>query len=403
MRAIDAFDFFSSSNVYTLSGGVTSVYVAPARGRLVAGQGAVVKLAGTDRAARTLSDSAAIHGSVGQEARSAPGYWEPPVPATVDVGMGIALQQLPRTTMGAIVALRELLTLARGGEGADLYGETAGPALAALLESGATWRLGADTEAEIRALTRFFGAEKLPLVIEGGRDAAGQIEALKACGAAVVLEVDVRPEAGGIDRGKGRLANWPVWNTAAHLAEAGVPFAIALPEAVSPRHLLFAAGVASRGGLDSAQALEAITLGAARVLGVDDRVGSLSAGKDADLCVLTGDPLDPTSSVVATWVAGHEGWSAPESTTAVVLEVEELHLGDGHVLTPGQILIRDGKIAEVGASVAHPKGARVMRGQAAMPGMIDALGHLGLNGSKKSEGPDFRMKRIIGPGFNPFN
>ena len=398
VRAIDAFDFYSTSNVYTLSGGVTSVYVAPARGRLVAGQGAVVKLAGPDRDTRTLSASASIHGSIGQEARNAPGYWEPPVPATVDVGMGVALQQLPRTTMGAIVALRELLTLARGGEGTDLYGDTAGPALAELLESGATWRLGADTEAEIRALTRFFGAEELALVIEGGRAAGEQVDALKACGAAVVLEVDVRPEGSGLDRGKDRTTSWPIWNTAAHLAEGGVPFAIALPDAVSPRHLLFAAGVASRGGLDSAQALEAITLGAARVLGVDERVGSLSAGKDADLCVLTGDPLDPTSSVIATWVAGHEGWSAPESDTAVVLEVEELHLGDGHVLRPGQVLIRDGKIAEVGSSVAHPKGARVMRGQAAMPGMIDALGHLGLDGSKKAQGPDFEMKRIIGPG-----
>jgi len=398
VRAIDAFDFYSSWNVKTLSGGVTSVYVAPARGRLIAGQGAVVKLGGGDRAARTLSESAAIHGSIGREARGAPGYWEPPVPATVDVGMGVALQQLPRTTMGAIVALRELLTLARGGEGSELYGDLTGPALAELLEQGRTWRLGAETESEIRALTRFCAAEDLPLVIEGGRAAGDHVDRLKACGAAVILEVDVRPEVPGRDRGKARTTHWPIWDTAKHLAAADVPFAIALPEAVSPRHLLFAAGVASRGGLDAASTLEAVTLGAARILGVDDRVGSLVAGKDADLCVLNGDPLDPTSSVLATWVFGEEGWTAPESDAAVVVEVEELHLGDGHVLRPGQVLIRDGKIAEVGASVGHPKGARVVRGRAAMPGMIDALGHLGLNGSKKSEGPDFAMKRIVGPG-----
>ena len=398
IRAIDNFDFFSSSNVYTMSGGVTTTYVPPARRRLIAGQGAVVKLAGTDRAARTLSESAGIHGSIGADARSAPGYWKPPVPATVDVGMGIALQQLPRTTMGAIVALGELLTLARGGDGADLYGETAGPALAALMADQVRWRLGADTEAEIRALLRFVETENLSLVIEGGRAAADHADQLKAAGAAVVLKIDVRPEGSGYDRGKGRTTAWPVWDTAAHLAGAEVPFAIALPEYVSPRHILFAAGVASRGGLPAEKALAAITLDAARILGVADRVGSLSPGKDADLCVLSGGPLEPTSSVVATWVDGVERWTAAESTTATVIEVEELHLGDGHVLRPGQVLIQDGKIAEVGSTVAHPNGARVVRGQSAMPGMIDALGHLGLNGSKKGQGPDYKMRRIVGPG-----
>lgn len=398
VRAIDAFDFFKGSNVYTLSGGVTTAYVAPARGRLIAGQGAVVKLAGDGRDDRTLSQRAAIHGAIGEEARNAPGYWEPPVPATVDVGMGIALQQLPRTTMGAIVALRELLTLARGGEGGELYGESAGPALAELLEAGLPWRMGADTEAEIRALTRFFRAEELPLVIEGGRTAGDHVEELQACGASVVLEVDVRLHASGLDRGKGRTTEWPVWETATELAEAGIPFAIALPENISPRHLRFAAGVASRGGLDAERALEAITLGAARVLGVDDAVGSLVPGKHADLCVLTGDPLAPTTSVLATWVSGAESWTAPENDHAVVLEVEELHLGDGHVLRPGQVLMQDGEIVEVGSTVAHPRWARVVRGRAAMPGIIDALGHLGLNGSKKSEGPDFKLSRIVGPG-----
>ena len=69
----------------------------------------------------------------------------PPVPATVDVGIGVPLEQLPRTTMGAVVALDELLALARGeGDDARLresWGEDVGARLGALLDEGLPWRL----------------------------------------------------------------------------------------------------------------------------------------------------------------------------------------------------------------------------------------------------------------------
>ena len=55
---------------------------------------------GTSVERRTLNSSAAIHGAIDASARNAPGYWEPPIPATVDVGIGYAKPQLPRTTMG---------------------------------------------------------------------------------------------------------------------------------------------------------------------------------------------------------------------------------------------------------------------------------------------------------------
>ena len=72
--------------------------------------------------------------------------------------------------------------------------------------------------------------------------------------------------------------------------------------------------------------------------------------------------------------------------------------GDGEIVAPGQVLLVDGKIAEVGRKVGHPGGAVVVRGKAAMPGMIDALGHLGLEGSTRVPATRFELKRIVEPG-----
>ena len=81
-----------------------------------------------------------------------------------------------------------------------------------------------------------------------------------------------------------------------------------------------------------------------------------------------------------------------------MLKVESLYLGDGEVLSPGEVLIEDGRIAEVGRRVARPMGCTVVSGYAAMPGMIDAYGHLGLEGSTKTPSTGFKLTRIVEPG-----
>src|SRR5207244_21543 len=64
------------------------------------------------------------------------------------------------------------------------------------------------------------------------------------------------------------------------------------------------AALAQRGGLPRQQALAAITRVPAEILGVDGRVGSLAAGKDADLLVLSSDPLAAESQVLRVYVNG---------------------------------------------------------------------------------------------------
>ena len=407
LLAIDQFDPYTPI-VSALRSGITTVYLPPARGRLIAGQGAVVKTGGGSAVSadgRVLKERSGLHGSISSEARRTPGYWEPPVPATVDVGLGVPRPQLPTTTMGAVLAMDELMALA-GGDDALVaeYGALAGPALATALKDGATWRMGAETAAEVQALLELKERHGMNLVIDGASRSASLASALAEAGVSVIAGPDFN---GGNNFGKGATAAWPRYDTISRLAAEGVQVAIRAPRSLGAPDLRFGAALAMRGGLPRGAALSGITLNAAKVLGVDDRVGSLTPGKDGDMVVMSGDPMSLSSSVLATYVNGEQVWSAElagskregaKPSTSVVISVDELHVGDGVVHTPGEILVRDGKIAEVSARVGRPAGARVIRGAAAMPGMIDAYGYLGNAGGRRAFSTRFDLSRILEPG-----
>ena len=406
LLAADNFDPYTSY-VFALQEGVTTCYFAPGRGRLIAGQGAVVKLGGSDASERVLNERAMIHGSLGADARNTPGYWEPPVPATIDVGMGVEQQQLPRTLMGAIVALEELLEMARTGKDDSEYGAGVGAMLRELLDARVPWRMTADTQPEIRAALDFFTKQGLPLILESANEAAPLAQEIARSGATVIVTAAIAPNQGGRDFGKERDAVWPRFDAASALAAAGVKVAIAPDERASANNLRFSAALLCRGGLDADAGLRAITLAPAEIMGVADRVGSLTLGKDADIAVFNGHPVDVSASILATWVGGEIVFDAADVPTgpdggarraAVVVRVGELHVGDGEVISPGEILMQDGKIVAVGRSVGRPAGATVVKGAAAAPGMIDALGHLGLEGSGRVPAARFEMKRLAEPG-----
>src|SRR5262245_42769714 len=91
------------------------------------------------------------------------------------------------------------------------------------------------------------------------------------------------------------------------LAKLGVRFCIATGESFAhERNLPFHAATAAAFGLDREQALRAITLDAAAILGVGDRLGSLTVGKDATLFVADGNPLDIPTHVERAWIQGRE-------------------------------------------------------------------------------------------------
>lgn len=93
------------------------------------------------------------------------------------------------------------------------------------------------------------------------------------------------------------------------LKQSGVTVALTTDHPVCRlQYLPLCAALAAKEGLSDYDALCAITIDAARICGVDDRLGSLSAGKDADLCLWDGDPLEIRSSVIKTIINGKVVW-----------------------------------------------------------------------------------------------
>lgn len=136
-------------------------------------------------------------------------------------------------------------------------------------------------------------------MLEGAAEAYSRIEELKAANVPILLHATMA-------RAGGELENLSM-ETAARLRAAGLPFAIQsghegyVPKVRVP---LFEAAIACKQGLAFEDALRAITLDAARILGLDARIGSLEVGKDADLALWDGDPFEYATHCTATIVDG---------------------------------------------------------------------------------------------------
>lgn len=93
------------------------------------------------------------------------------------------------------------------------------------------------------------------------------------------------------NRSKVELMNM-TFETPKILHEAGVKVAITTDSPVIPLHYLpICAGLAVKSGLDEMEALKAITINAAEIVGIDDKVGSIKVGKDADIVIYEGNPI----------------------------------------------------------------------------------------------------------------
>lgn len=108
------------------------------------------------------------------------------------------------------------------------------------------------------------------------------------------------------DRCKPELSRQTIEN-AARLSRAGIDVAICTDHPENPiQYLPLAAGVCIKGGLDKEAALSAITIGAAKIAGIADRVGSIEVGKDADIAVLDGEFYDVLTAAKLVLVDGKE-------------------------------------------------------------------------------------------------
>lgn len=97
------------------------------------------------------------------------------------------------------------------------------------------------------------------------------------------------------------------WTTPAVLSKAGCQVSIITDAPVIPQqHLPLCAGMAVKAGMDTYEALKAITINPAKHLGIADRVGSLEVGKDADLVVFDGNPMEVSSEVQLVLINGEK-------------------------------------------------------------------------------------------------
>ncbi len=153
---------------------------------------------------------------------------------------------------------------------------------------------------QIQAAVQWAEDENLRLIIVGGRDSWRVARLLKEKNVAVVY---------------GQVHNLPsrAWEaydtpftTPKKLHEAGVKFCLANFDNSNVRNLPYEAATASAYGLPKEEALKSITLRAAEILGVSDRVGSLEVGKDATLIITTGDPLEITTQVERVFIQGRD-------------------------------------------------------------------------------------------------
>jgi imidazolonepropionase-like amidohydrolase len=158
--------------------------------------------------------------------------------------------------------------------------------------------LAADSARDIRNAVDFAKKEKLKFVLQGAREANQVADLLKKENIPVILDSIVALPGREDDPYDARFT------APRDLAKAGVKFALTSPSTEFARDLPYEAGFAQAYGLTHADALRAVTLTPAEILGVAGQIGSIEVGKSADLVVTDGDLLEIRTQVKNVFVAG---------------------------------------------------------------------------------------------------
>jgi len=156
----------------------------------------------------------------------------------------------------------------------------------------------ADRSREIRNAVEFCDKQKLRMILAGGAEAYKVKDLLHSKGVPVILRpmLTLPPDE---DDPYDRLLSQP-----AELAAAGVRFAIASFDNSFARRLGQNAANAVAHGLPYEEALKAVTIYPARILGLDDQIGTIEQGKLANIIVTNGDPLELTTDVKYLFIRG---------------------------------------------------------------------------------------------------
>jgi imidazolonepropionase-like amidohydrolase len=391
-----------------LAGGVTTIHTMHGSANSIGGQNAVLKLKYETSPAEMLVETG---------------------PRIVKFALGENVTRsrtparFPNTRMGVESVMRQAFVAAQQyQEERDLYTRAAGAGLVVELPRR-DLRLEALSEilgGDIWVHSHCYRADEILRLLAVAEDFGFRIATLQH-----VLEgYRVLPEMVHHGVGGSTFSDW--WSykvearqaipyNAAMMAGAGIVTSINSDSAELIRHLNLEASKTLRfGGLDADQALRLITLNPAIQIGLDERIGSLEKGKDGDLAVFRGHPLDTHALNVMTVVEGeiyfaHKELDLDRRTTGVEesapideteiptpprlpLEIETspeaLYAIRGATLHPvssppierGTLVLREGRIEVLGGEVAPPPGAIVVEadGLHVYPGLINAASQLSL-------------------------
>jgi imidazolonepropionase-like amidohydrolase len=297
VRALDAINPADLGFRDAIAGGVLAVNVNPGSGNPIGGQTAALKCWGRTVDEMLLKAPAGMKSALGENPKRT--YSQQ--------------KKTPSTRLGTAAVIRGALVEA-GNYLQRIEAEQRKPederkpvdrdlkleALGRVLRREIPWRQHCHRADDIATALRIAAEFGYDLVIDHGTEAHLLADILAAKGIPVIIGPLMT------SRSKVELRNRSLASPG-KLAAAGVTIAITTDHPVVPIHFLaYQAGLAVKHGLDRDTALQALTINPARIVGVGDRLGSIEPGKDADLVIWSGDPLDMPSRVERALIDGAE-------------------------------------------------------------------------------------------------
>jgi imidazolonepropionase-like amidohydrolase len=287
LRAIDAYNPRETLVEWLREHGVTTVHTGHGPGEVISGQTLITKTAGNTVAQSVIKPSYGLSATLGPDAtrhdRSTPG-----------------------NRSKAVALLRAELQKAKEykaklDNGEEQARDLGLEALAAALNGDMPIVIEVHRHHDIMTAMRLAEEFGFKLILSGASEAYLLIDEILAAKVPVIIHPTMMRSYGGNGR------QHASFTTAARLVEAGVPVALQSGfEGYVPkvRVVLFEAAMTLGHGLDFNQALDLVTMAPAKMLGIDDRVGSLEVGKDADIALFNGDPFEYTTNVIGTIIDG---------------------------------------------------------------------------------------------------
>jgi imidazolonepropionase-like amidohydrolase len=297
VRALDAINPADLGFRDAISGGVLAVNVNPGSGNPVGGQTVALKCWGRTVDEMVLREPSGMKSALGENPKRVYGDQ----------------RKMPSTRLGTAAVIRTAFVDAANylqrieaeqrkpeGERRPVNRDLKLEALGRVLRREIPWRQHCHRADDIATALRIADEFGYDLVIDHGTEAHLLADILAARNIPVIIGPLLT------SRSKVELRNRSLANPG-RLARAGVMIAITTDHPVVPiNFLVHQAALSVKDGLDRETALRALTIHPARIAGIDDRVGSIEPGKDADLVIWSGDPLDVLSRAQRVLIGGQE-------------------------------------------------------------------------------------------------